>query len=248
MIVSNLKPPDDLSTRADRILWELRQPLAMSRVKRRPAPGSGTVPYLQGYDVINRANAIFDFAWSFDLLTEPVVVWNQQEGRKVPQEDANGNFQMKDVGIVYVTGKVSLELDDQTICHADLGRCIFTGDTPEALDTALAGAVTDCLKRCLRQLGEQFGNSLYDKEIAHKAGLNHHRVESKDASGRRASAVSRRAAPARVYGDGTSVNGNLAEQKAYDQFVSKMGKPPVSKADLRTWLSTQRAAAPSVAA
>jgi hypothetical protein len=60
---------------------------------------------------------------------------------------------------------------DGDICHADVGRCIFSGDTPEALDMAVAGAATDCLKRCFRQLGEQFGNSLYDKEIAKTAGL-----------------------------------------------------------------------------
>jgi hypothetical protein len=36
---------------------------------------------------------------------------------------------------------------------------MFTGDTPEALDMAIAGAATDCLKRCFRQMGEQFGLS-----------------------------------------------------------------------------------------
>ena len=41
----------------------------------------------------------------------------------------------------------------------------------QALDMAIAGAATDCLKRCFRQAGEQFGNSLYDKEIARTAGL-----------------------------------------------------------------------------
>ena len=39
-----------------------------------------------------------------------------------------------------------------------------------ALDTALSGAATDCLKRCFRQLGDQFGLSLYDKETAKTAG------------------------------------------------------------------------------
>ena len=74
-------------------------------------------------------------------------------------------------GIVYITGRITVELDGKAYSHADAGRCIFSGDTPEALDMAIAGAVTDCLKRCFRQLGEQFGNSLYDKEIARTAGL-----------------------------------------------------------------------------
>jgi hypothetical protein len=112
------------------------------------------------------ANAIFGFAWSFDVFGEPVIVrwqkkvliWNQQEKRTVPSLDANGNVQTEEVGLVYITGKVSVDLDGKLYRHADLGRCVFTGDTPEALDMALAGSVTDCLKRCFRQMGEQFGN------------------------------------------------------------------------------------------
>lgn len=37
--------------RLNRILWELTQPLDMTRVKRRQAPGMGSVPYLEGYGV-----------------------------------------------------------------------------------------------------------------------------------------------------------------------------------------------------
>ena len=110
---------ENLNDRLGQIVWELRQPLDMSRVKRRQAPGSGSVPYLEGYDVIERANAIFGFAWSFDLIGEPMVVrwhkkvlvWNQQEKRKVPLIDADGTVQTEEVGLVYITGKVSVELD-----------------------------------------------------------------------------------------------------------------------------------------
>jgi hypothetical protein len=244
----NSVKPEGLSDPLDRVLWELRQPLDMSRVKRRQAPGQGTVPYLEGYDVIERANAIFDFAWSFDLLGEPevtrwqkkVMIWNQQERRKVPVMDANGNAQTDEVGIVFVTGKVSVEVKGRICVHADLGRCVFTGDTPEALDMALAGAVTDCLKRCFRQIGDQFGNALYDKEIAQSAGLEQGQVRNSGSSDHRP-ASSPPPAPSRLYLDGSSVNGNVPEQEAYDQFVSKMGKVPASKTDLRTWSSANRA-------
>jgi len=239
---------ESLEDRMDRILWELRQPLDMSRVKRRQAPGLGTVPYLEGYDVIDRANSIFDFAWSFDLLGEPVVVrwqkkimvWNQQERRKVPQVDANGNFQTEDVGIVYATGRVSITLNDQTYTHADLGRCVFSGDTPEALDMALAGSVTDCLKRCFRQLGDQFGNLLYDKEIAQIAGLEQNQAAGNGAADHRPAARSSSHVPARQYADGTSVNGNVPEQEAFDSYVKKVGRPPASRNELRTWSSANR--------
>ena len=65
--ITTPNPEETVKERFDRILWELRQPLDMSRVKRRQAPGMGSVPYLEGFDVIERANEIFGFAWSFDL-------------------------------------------------------------------------------------------------------------------------------------------------------------------------------------
>jgi len=43
--------PATLDPSSEQILWRLRQPLDMNRVKRRQAPGMGTVPYLEGYGV-----------------------------------------------------------------------------------------------------------------------------------------------------------------------------------------------------
>jgi predicted nucleic acid-binding Zn finger protein len=40
--------PPTLDPSSEQILWRLRQPLDMNRVKRRQAPGQGTVPYLEG--------------------------------------------------------------------------------------------------------------------------------------------------------------------------------------------------------
>ena len=213
-------------TQADRALWELRQPLDMSHVKRRQAPGNGSLPYMEGCEVIERANAIFDFAWSFDLLAEPkilrwnkaVMTWNQQERCNRPSLDANGNPQIEEVGIVYVTGKVTVILGGQPYSHADLGRCVFSGDTPEALDMALAGSATDCLKRCFRQLGEQFGSMFYDRDITQNTAT----LSPKG----------------RQYDDGTKVNGNRNEQEAYDQYKQQTGKAPATRDALRAWLSS----------
>jgi hypothetical protein len=254
---------ENLTDRFDRILWELRQPLDMARVKRRQAPGSGTVPFLEGFDVIERANAIFGFAWSFELINEPVIVrwqkkiliWNQQEKRKIPQVDANGVVQTEEVGIVYITGQVTVELGGKNYSHADLGRCIFTGDTPEALDMALAGSATDCLKRCFRQCGSQFGNDLYDKEIAHNAGVDQSHESSQGNSVTKqstpkvtTSAQSTSTPIVRKYSDGTSVNGNISEQEAFDSYKKSVGAAPASKEALRIWMSSKRTPTPSVAA
>ena len=155
----------DLTT--EQIVHLLRQPLDMNRVKRRQAPGMGSVPYLEGYDVIETANDLFQFRWSFDLLSEPhimrwdkvITAYDPHLKKKAPVLGEDGKPVTEVAGIAYITGRITVELAGKVYSHADAGRCVFSGDTPEALDMALAGAVTDCLKRCFRQMGEQFGNS-----------------------------------------------------------------------------------------
>jgi hypothetical protein len=259
---SSEQPPMNRSTQPtdyEQILTQLVQPLDMSRVKRRQAPGSGTVPYLEGYDVIETANRIFSFRWSYNLLSEPqivrwnrrVLVWDAQQRKKVPALDAQGQPQTEEVGMTFITGAIQVTLDDQIYTHSDLGRCMFTGDSPEALDMALAGCVTDCLKRCFRQLGEQFGLSLYDKEIAATAGTRSNGsgnstadLNSKPNSKTTAASSGKQTAPAeRVYQDGTKVNGNESERTAFDAFLKAKGQIPASRDALREWMRTQTTAA-----
>jgi hypothetical protein len=247
----NIAMPATPLTDFEHILTELRQPLDMTRVKRRQAPGSGTVPYLEGFDVIDTANRIFAFRWSFSLLSEPqitrwnrkVMVWDGQQRKKVPVMDAQGHPQTEEVGLIHITGSVAVDLDGQTYTHSDLGRCIFTGDSPEALDMALAGCVTDCLKRCFRQLGEQFGLSLYDKEIAATAGTASASSGSNGSADKavkndRLPAANSKALPAaeRAYLDGTKVNGNASERLAFDAFLKATGQAPKSRDTLREWM------------
>ena len=264
--------PSSNPTDLEHILTELRQPLDMARVKRRQAPGSGTVPYLEGYDVIETANRIFSFRWSYNLLSEPqvvrwnrrVLVWDGQQRKKVPALDPQGQPQVEEVGMVYITGSVQISLDGQTYTHSDLGRCMFTGNSPEALDMALAGCVTDCLKRCFRQMGEQFGLSLYDKEIAATAGTSSNGAAGSStpngssrngnttapepankANGKTAatSTAKTNLPVERVYLDGTKVNGNENERTAFNSFIKSKGQTPQSRDVLRDWMRTQTTAA-----
>lgn len=210
------------------IVTALSQRLDMTRVKRRKAPG-GSVPYLEGYDIIEQANSIFEYQWSFSLLSEPNImrwekqqmIYDQVKRKRIPLK-VDGQNVMETVGIVYITGKIVVILGDKLFEHADIGRCTFTGDTPEALDMATAGCATDCLKRCFRQMGNQFGNSLYNKEVAKIAGTSqtiHQDINQ------------------RLYRDGKRVNGNINEQKAFDRFVKvKHGIPPATREELRIWL------------
>lgn len=243
-----------LDPAGEQILWRLRQPLDMNRVKRRQAPGLGSVPYLEGYDVIETANDLFAFRWSFDLLSEPhimrwdrtVTFYDQRLKKKVPLLGDDGQPVTEAAGVAYITGRITVELGGQLCSHADIGRCIFNGDTPEALDMAIAGAVTDCLKRCFRQLGEQFGNSLYDKEIARTAGLESQGRNGTNGNGSNGSAKSEKAArPAPLethsYRDGAAVDtANPAEVEAFAAFQSvHQGLAPASREVLRAWAANQ---------
>jgi len=219
------------------------------------------VRYVSTLHVIDTANRIFAFRWSFNLLSEPeitrwnrkVLAWDAQQRKKVPVLDPQGHPQVEEVGLIHITGSIAVDLDGQTYTHSDLGRCIFTGDSPEALDMALAGCVTDCLKRCFRQLGEQFGLSLYDKEIAATAGTSNSSGNngvngSADKSGKsdRSPTASSKAQPAaeRTYLDGAKVNGNESERSAFDAFLKAKGQAPKSRDALREWM---RAAQPAAA-
>ncbi len=152
------------------IIERLEGPLDPARVKWRDGSKGEQVPYLEGYDTIATANDIFEFRWSFEI-GEPQVrqwqrtqtYWDKQKQARVPTLGQNGQPLTEQVGIAWVTGRATVHLDGQAYIHADVGRCTFTGDTPEAFDTAISGCVTDCLKRCFRHLGKQFGNELYDK-------------------------------------------------------------------------------------
>jgi hypothetical protein len=247
----------------DELVSQLRQPLDMSRVKRRQAPGQGTVPYLEGYTVIEAANDLFQFCWSFDLLGEPTVMrwdktitfYDQHLRKKVPVLGEDGKPTTEVSGICYITGHIVVEIGGKEYGHADVGRCIFNGDAPEALDMALAGAATDCLKRCFRQLGERFGLSLYDKEIAKTAGLENGSSETASLRATNNEPPSARpglsksqpasAPPAKTksdtleYRDGNSVDlSKSVEVNAFNSFKgAHNGLAPASREVLRAWTS-----------
>src|SRR4030065_2015550 len=109
--------PPTLDPSSEQILWRLRQPLDMARVKRRQAPGQGTVPYLEGYDVIEAANDLFLFRWSFDLLSEPhimrsdkvITLYDQRARKKVPVLGEDGKPTTEIAGIAYITGRSTIE-------------------------------------------------------------------------------------------------------------------------------------------
>ena len=116
----------------------LGQPLDPALVSQRQGRGGRMVDYLEGYSAIDQANRIFGYdGWSLhvDSLTYHAA------------------------GFWYAT----VTVEALGVRRQDTGWVDLEGNSVEAHDTAMKGAVTDAMKRCFRTFGNQFGNSLYAK-------------------------------------------------------------------------------------
>lgn len=138
----------------DSQLKKLRAPLDKERVKTRKGDRGMVLSYLEGYDVIDAANDIFGFGmWDTGKL-EVLDVTKEKVKR-----DKGERF---DVHVV-VQGCATVRAETGQAVHCDVGYGSgqsYEGFGP-ALELAYKEAATDCLKRCLRYFGNQFGNSLY---------------------------------------------------------------------------------------
>lgn len=137
---------------SDETLHQLNLPLNPDRVSvLADGPSAGT-PYLDGEDVTRRANEVFGFGnWGFELLGQPVCV------ESVKKPDGEPRYE-----VWTAWGRLTIR---NAMPIADLGTCVRFGGGNGGLEMAIKGCVTDALKRCLKQLGDQFGLVLYDKSV-----------------------------------------------------------------------------------
>lgn len=144
-------------------LAHLAQPLDPRLVARRQAGRGQTVAYLEGHQAINQANRIFGHGRWGAQVVGPVGY------RELARVDRRTG-ETQTVGMYWATVRVC---SAGCVPRSDVG-CAFTADeSPEAHDTAIKGAVTDAMKRALRQLGDQFGNALYDRNGPSRAENGH---------------------------------------------------------------------------
>lgn len=147
---------------------KLQKPLLAKHVKSREAFGSGKLSYIAGFHAIDMANDIFGFdGWSTEILVLKEV--NRVSYIKPPYKAGDKEKPM--VAIAYMCNlRLSVKSEDGTVVtKEDTGFGDGqAGDTPagmhSAIELASKEAVTDAIKRCLRAFGNQFGNSLYDKD------------------------------------------------------------------------------------
>ena len=136
----------------------LNKELDSNRIKIREK-GNVSLSYIEGFDVIDTANLIFGYGnWSY-LISKLEQVSQEQ--------NHNQNF------VVCYKAVVKLIIKDEnhskSISRQDVGFGSGVAKTlADSHENAGKEAVTDALKRTLRSLGNQFGNSLYDKSRNHQ--------------------------------------------------------------------------------
>ena len=142
----------------DKQIQVLKYDIEPSRIKSR-TKGNISLSYLEGFDLIETANKIFGHGnWSYTITSLDQV-----------SQETNSN---QNVVICY---KAVVKLTVYSLDHSkhiskeDVG--FGTGIAKMLADAHEGGAkeaVTDSLKRSMRSLGHQFGNSLYDKSRNHQ--------------------------------------------------------------------------------
>lgn len=131
----------------------LKSDLDSGRIKSR-SKGNINLSYLEGHDVIETANNIFGFGnWSYNTKLQKI-------SQEVNQNQNNVVCYKAQVQVL-----VHSEDHSQDISREDVGFGTGTAKTlADAHEGGAKEAVTDALKRALRSFGNQFGNSLYNKD------------------------------------------------------------------------------------
>ncbi|CDO70385.1 hypothetical protein BN946_scf184999.g25 [Trametes cinnabarina] len=131
---------------------KLDKKLGPEYISQRPGPGGGPkLTYAEGWKIINLANEVFGFnGWSSHVvsITTDFVDYSEETRRY-------------NVG---VTAIVRVTLRDG-VFHEDVGYGLLENSKSKgaALDKCKKEAVTDAVKRTLRNFGNLLGNCLYDK-------------------------------------------------------------------------------------
>ena len=130
----------------------LDSPLDSKRISNR-SQGGQKLKYLEGWDIIAKANEIFGFdGWQRGITTLTKTI-----DRTFKKDNKDGI----EVGYQCIYW---VEVQGQRAEDVGYGTGISYGSPNASHELAVKEAVTDAMKRCLRSWGEQFGNSLYNKD------------------------------------------------------------------------------------
>jgi DNA repair and recombination protein RAD52 len=155
-----------------KIIEQLRQPIKREDVAERSVGyGSKKLKYLESFFIIQQANKIFgENNWSMEVKEVKEIAKNitkkqvYKDDQKVFNKD--GAPLLQDNYEVLFTSVVKITVNGFGT-REDVGSCGGTSKTSflEASEIAYKGCVSDGMKRAFRTFGDQFGNSLYDKDF-----------------------------------------------------------------------------------
>lgn len=145
---------------SEKIIKKLNEPLDAARVKTRSGPGGKKLSYLEGHDCIATANKIFGVGnWGYAVQQIECV----GHGKVMVKDPEDPEMRLEEHRMMYYA-VVELHIADcAPITEAGFGTT--RGDRPEHHEMAVKGAVTDGLKRCLKNYGVQFGLGLYAGDV-----------------------------------------------------------------------------------
>lgn len=129
--------------------------------------------YMPAHEVIDTANALFGVGMWDHTITDLHLVF---EGTRPGKVDATTGKQKTNCVIIYLA-KVRVDVRDvlgQKTTHEDVstGEAFQSDSLPPPHDMAVKSAVSTAMKRAFRHFGNQFGNSLYDKDDASGQGAS----------------------------------------------------------------------------
>jgi len=131
---------------------QLSAPLDPKRISNRKQGGT-QLKYLEGWDDIAKANEIFGFdGWQRGITNLDKII------DRTFKKDGKDGIEVGYLCVYWV------DVDGQRVGDVGYGTGISYGSPNAAHELAVKEAVTDAMKRCLRSWGEQFGNSLYNKD------------------------------------------------------------------------------------
>ncbi|KAG2156733.1 Rad52/22 family double-strand break repair protein-domain-containing protein [Suillus bovinus] len=143
---------DDTAIKIATLQAKLNKKLGPEYISQRPGPGGGPkLTYAEGWKIINIANEVFGFnGWSSQIvnMTTDYMDYNEESKRC-------------NVGISCIV-RVTLRCG---VFHEDVGYGTAENakGKAQAIDKSKKEAVTDAVKRALRNFGSLLGNCLYDK-------------------------------------------------------------------------------------
>jgi len=138
---------------------ELEKPLDSRHVRSRDG-----LSYIEGWHAISEANRIFGFGnWSGEIISLELIGETSNEMTK--GRNAGKTQHRVAYRCVYRVDVSNSEMAlPATFSDVGFGNAISYGNVLDTHENAMKEAVTDAMKRALRNFGNQFGNALYDKE------------------------------------------------------------------------------------